>query len=479
MELANLLAELRRQGSDTTGVEVKSAHGGYPENLATTMSAFANSPGGGTIILGVDERGFRPVGVYDVALCQQAACASARNAVRPPVVVTTETESLDGADVVLVYVPEADRDSKPVRVIKSGQSYVRMYDGDYRLSEAEEQVLIAQRGHPRYDDQAVGAASPADLDPSAVNAYIAKRRGSSSRFTSMSDTEVLVRTGVLEPSGEHPTLAGLLALGVYPQQYFPSLAIQASLHDGTGGSRALDTAYLTGPIPSMMEECVSWIARMTPTSVEADKITGRVTDRPAYPPIALRELISNALIHRDLSPASVNQPVIVRVEQGVRLQIVSPGGLFGISVDGLGRSPSSLRNARLTEILQFVEYKGQRVVERIGSGIPAAQAALAECGMAPAQFDDRAVRFTVTVEAAVEGGGWAGVSLAQDRLLVELGRRPASVAQLAGRTGSTTSQVRYMLDKMTEAGLVVREPLDGRTFIYRLATATDNRRIQA
>lgn len=42
-------------GFDSTEIEVKAARGGLPQNLGQTLSAFANMPDGGTLILGVDE----------------------------------------------------------------------------------------------------------------------------------------------------------------------------------------------------------------------------------------------------------------------------------------------------------------------------------------------------------------------------------------------------------------------------------------
>ena len=66
LDLSTLVADLRAAGGDVTSVEVKSAAGGLPESLASTLSALANLPGGGTIILGLDERaGFRPVHLSD------------------------------------------------------------------------------------------------------------------------------------------------------------------------------------------------------------------------------------------------------------------------------------------------------------------------------------------------------------------------------------------------------------------------------
>ena len=472
MDLSDISAELRRQGSDTRGIEAKAAHGGYPQNTAETMSAFANTPGGGVLVLGIDEaRGFQVVGVYDPAKCQQAAVATARNALQPALTVTTELMETPDGSVVAVYVPEADQTAKPVRVAKTGRAYLRLYDGDYPLSEAEEAILVAQRGRPRFDDQELDAAGQADLDEDMVKAYVTRRRESTRRFASMSDHEILVRTGVLGPAGEHPSLAGLLALGIYPQQFIPNLAIQASLHDEAGAERALDSVYLTGPIPALLQDCLDWVRRVTPTAITAHQALGVVADRPTYPAIVVRELVANALIHRDLSPASLNQPVIVRITRGQTMLVSNPGGLFGVSVEALGKAPPSARNARLSEILQFVvDPRGARIVERLGSGIPEAQRALAEARMDPLRFDDQGIRFTVFVDALRETpAGRSHVSTEARDLLRRVTDGPATIAELAARTGRTVPQVRRLVAKLVESGHLTREQLDGRTAAYGIA----------
>lgn len=55
-DLREMIAELRSAGGDCADIEVKSAAGGLPQSLTSTLSALANLPGGGTIILGLDER---------------------------------------------------------------------------------------------------------------------------------------------------------------------------------------------------------------------------------------------------------------------------------------------------------------------------------------------------------------------------------------------------------------------------------------
>jgi ATP-dependent DNA helicase RecG len=57
---------LRAEGGDLPGIEVKAAAGGLPDSLLPTLCAFANRPGGGTVILGLDEAaGFTPIGLPD------------------------------------------------------------------------------------------------------------------------------------------------------------------------------------------------------------------------------------------------------------------------------------------------------------------------------------------------------------------------------------------------------------------------------
>jgi len=56
-ELEEIVASLRQMGADLTHVEAKRAGRELPRRLWETLSAFANTPGGGVIILGVDEEG--------------------------------------------------------------------------------------------------------------------------------------------------------------------------------------------------------------------------------------------------------------------------------------------------------------------------------------------------------------------------------------------------------------------------------------
>jgi ATP-dependent DNA helicase RecG len=400
-ELATVIADLRSEGSDIAEVEVKLAAGGFPQTLAPTLSAFANTPGGGTLIFGLDESdNFASVGVYDVAACKAALANLARTGMEPALIPRSWSLEFEGKNVVVAQVDELSSAVKPCRVKGTGKAYLRSYDGDYELSLLEEQAFIANRDTPRFDQEPVAAATIGDLDPSLVSDYLETCKSSSAALSRFQDSEILFRTGVVAEREGPPTMAGMLALGLYPQHYFPNLVIQASVAPGPNdppGTRVVDSKRFDGPIPLMLDQALRWVQRNTRSRVRFGR-DGHGRDEPEYPIEAVRELLSNALIHRDLGPYALGEAITLKLESG-QLILSNPGGLWGLTVDRLGKTGvTSARNGFLTRICQNVRYaRDQRVIEALASGIPTVLRSLQEAGMVPPRFHDQGVRFTVRV----------------------------------------------------------------------------------
>src|SRR5665648_468150 len=70
-ELLALVADLQAHGCEADDLEVKTAKGGTPKRLDSSLSAFANTRGG-ILLFGLDERrGFKAVGVQDAQALQK------------------------------------------------------------------------------------------------------------------------------------------------------------------------------------------------------------------------------------------------------------------------------------------------------------------------------------------------------------------------------------------------------------------------
>jgi ATP-dependent DNA helicase RecG len=461
-KLLEVISALREEGSDNQYYEAKAAAKGMPQNIRTTISAFANTPGGGVLILGVDENsGFDIVGVYDAKQCQQTLANYARKEFSALVSVKSSLVAVGDKKIVWAHIEEADRTLKPIKIKNGSRSYIRLYDGDYELSEQEEQLFIANRGPSHFDEDTIPGSTVADLDEELTVRYIANRRIHSQALSRMDDSEVLFRTGVTNRVGEL-TRAGAAALGAYPQQFMPNYSIKVSVQKKNGFAenvRAVNISSIDGPIPLMLDETVKWVANNT-NEFTLDLPNGHVRNVKEYPPAAIRELVSNSLIHRDINPLSMFQSITLTIKDD-RLIISNPGGLYGLSVKELGHTESRTRNTRLAEICQYVTDRNERnVIEKLGSGIPKVREVLSSANMPPPTFIDGGIYFSVLLKSTINGTAdrkRTSLPILSDRearILAALGKNALSKKELSSETALTMAQTRYVLKKLIRAGKV-------------------------
>ena len=113
-ELLALIEEVQHLRSELDDVEVKTARGGTPQRLFEVLSAFANRPGGGLLLLGLDERrAFEVVGVGDVHRLQEEISHLATADMEPPLRPEFTVAEIAGHTVVVVEVFEIPGEQKP------------------------------------------------------------------------------------------------------------------------------------------------------------------------------------------------------------------------------------------------------------------------------------------------------------------------------------------------------------------------------
>jgi ATP-dependent DNA helicase RecG len=294
-------------------------------------------------------------------------------------------------------------------------------DGDYRLSPYEIDRLLDEKTQPQYDAETVPGATMDDLDADLLAAVIKRQRDLHPRvFAHETDDEIAVSFHIAANDGGtlRPTLAGLLALGTYPQQYFPRLNVTFACYPGTDKAsdpqvKFLDSESMVGPIPVMIDDTIAAVARNMRIGGVMDGY--KRVDAPDYPIAAVREAVCNALMHRDYSPMARGSQVQVNLYTD-RLEILSPGGLFGTvtpeTITEVGYS--STRNQFLANILESTPYQGGFVAENRGTGFRLIESELARNGMRPPIVKDSISMFSLTFARGVAS---------EDNTKVQRGRR--------------------------------------------------------
>ncbi len=473
-ELAELVGHLRLVGTDTTRVEVKSRVG---KSLLETLSAFSNRAGG-LVVVGLDERaGFLGVPGFNAAAERDAfvsRCAQLTPMVRP----SLDLVAFESGVVLVAEIPELLPRDKPCYITERGRyqgSYVRTGDGDIRLQQYEVDRLIEEHSQPTWDGEPVAAADASALDQEIVTDFLNGQREARPKTFADGDAVAMKRLGILTDTA--PTLASLLAMGSYPQEFFPRLAVTFAAFPGTSkgeigsGLRLLDSATLTGPIPELVESAIGIVRRNM-------RVGGLIGDTyreelPDYPLVAVREAVVNALMHRDYSPMARGTPVQINLFVD-RLEVVNPGGLYGaVTMRTLGQAGlSSTRNQRLATLLESVRAPGGGLVaENRGTGFAVMNAELARALMPPVEARDDLASFTVTFHRRRVAADERYRTAREAVLWLLTERVSVSTMELLRETDLSRSAIQQAINQLIRDGVVeATEPARSPRQRYRLST---------
>lgn len=356
------------------------------------------------------------------------------------------------------------------------------------MSRHETDLMVAQRTRTGFDEKPVEYTSLADLDEGLKTAYLRDVRAKSRRLATSSDEEVPRRKGIIALGTDNLSLAGLYALGAYPQEFRPSLKVTGVVIDPNGKARNLDKFETDGPIPAMLEETLAWVKRNLAHPV-VELSNGHLINGQEVPDIALREILSNALVHRSLNPKADTEEARVRIFPD-RISVENPGGLYGITLQRLQEyGERSCVNDRLYDVCTHVTTPedGYRVIESEGSGIYTAQEAVRQAGLKPIQFIDGGIRFTAIISREPLGGAHVvgspqqksevdprqssptipnsrQPSSRQEAVLLALRslRHPAGIDDIMAALPEPFAelqkpQVRYILTKLLQEGVITRD----------------------
>lgn len=399
-ELSELIKKIIDIKAETSTVEIKSAHNGCPKRLYDTLSSFSNQDSGGVILFGIDENhGFSTVGVYDVQDLQKKVTEQCNQMIPPVRAVFTATE-YNGAYICSVEVPGIELDRRPCYYGGAGKmrgSYVRVGDADLPMTDYEIYSFEAFRKHVHDDVRGVERATFDLLKSECVEDYVRKMKLDRPGFSRLNDEQVYELLAITNKG--IPTISSILNFGIYPQGLLPQLAIIGVVIPGyelgdvdESGVRFLDNKRIEGTLFEMLEGSIRFCMHNMKSQTFIDSKDGKRKDRWEYPINAVREIILNALIHRDYSSYTEATPIQINFFKD-RLEVHSPGGLYGrMRVEDLGKARPDLRNPALATMSEFLMKTENRY-----SGIPTIYREMQKAGLPNPVFENRRNEFVVTL----------------------------------------------------------------------------------
>ena len=187
-----------------------------------------------------------------------------------------------------------------------------------------------------------------------------------------------------------PTNAAVIMFGKYPKYFMPGAYIQYVRFKGNdNGGEILNERRFEGGLYTVLPQLENFIRdgivtkRPVPVSILREK------DVLNYPFKALRELMMNAVMHRDYQS---NMPV--RLYQYDRhIEVMNPGGLYGQARPENFPNVNDYRNSVVAEMMRTLNY-----VNMFNHGVREVQDQLHENENPPAKFNvDYLTAFSVIV----------------------------------------------------------------------------------
>lgn len=364
--------------------------------LAEHLMAFANHPGGGTLVFGVDDDG-RPTDITadDVANVVTTLTNLGRDAVEPPLSLDHAAVEFGGSNVLLIRVPE--QPVKPVhrRGKSIEETWIRSGGTTRKASRQEVGALMLHSTTPRWEDlRASPLVSLEDVQRMLDLDAIARLLQRPLPEDPQDLAQWLIDENLASPEGRGYYITNFGAIAAARKLGdFPSLdrkGIRLIRYQGTNKVNTIDELLGQRGYAVGFEGLVLHLKRVLPHSeVIQQSLRAEVS---LYPEIALRELIANALIHQDFSITGTG-PMVEIYED--RIEITNPGSLLPSKKPDrlIGTTPES-RNEKLAS-----SFRRFRICEERGTGFQKVISAIELFGLPPLLLTPHENAFRVTIGA--------------------------------------------------------------------------------
>lgn len=353
------------------------------DKFGQAICAFANDlphhKQPGYLFLGVNDDGtVQGLNVTDELLKNIAAIRTDGN-IQPQPSMVVEKVSMPEGDIVMVEVQPAI--FPPVRY--KGRVWVRVGPRKAVANDADEHILLERRAAnvQTFDSTPCFGASVNDLDLQVFkHIYLPKAMPDEVVEADKRDIkEQMQALGFYDLKFDCPTYAGILFFGKNVERFLGGAYVQYVRFKGKGRAGEIMTEHkfagnLCKILPELDTFIKATIANRRPIPVSAAR-EENVVD---YPYWATRELLMNAVCHRDYTG---NGPVQF-YQYDDRIEILNPGGLYGKANPDNFPRVNDYRNLVIAEGMKVLGF-----VNRFSRGILQVQDQLEENGNGLPEFD--------------------------------------------------------------------------------------------
>lgn len=382
------------------------------DKFGEAICAFANdlpcNNKPGYLIIGAEDNGVvHPINVTDKLLINIAAIRADGN-IQPQPSMNVQKVSLSEGDIIVVEVQPAS--FPPVKY--KGKIYIRVGPRKGVASLEDEHQLYEKRAShiTTFDAMPCIGRSIEDLDiPLFKQQYLPKAYPEDVLKEDDRSVEAQMQSlGFFDMRYNCPTNAGIIFFGKNVERHLPGAYIQYVRFGGTSRSAEIRSEYkFSGSLCKMLNQLDTFVDTTIVNRRPIPVSTLREETIIDYPHWAMRELLMNAVCHRDYEG---NGPIQF-YQYDNRIEIINPGGLYGKATEENFPTVNDYRNPIIAEgmkVLGFVNrfsrgvFRVEEELKENGNGTPNFQLNLGTAFLVSVALSESALNY-YPIEEVTEG----------------------------------------------------------------------------
>ena len=310
---------------------------------------------------------------------------------KPSVQIETELLACTNRDgepdyILLIEVLQ----SNELHANQADDVFFRVGDKSKKLNFDERLQLMYAKGTRYFEDTPVPDAAMEDIDLDFVREYTQKLGYRKSPEEYLRENKEFIST---KGGKEEVSTAAMLLFGKNPKHYFPRARIRFVRYEGTEAKvgaemNVIKDVVFEGRVLQVIEKALEFVRSQIKERTYLGADTRFVTE-PEYPEFAWKELIVNAVAHRDYSIKGTDIQIKMFDD---RLTVESPGTLPGIVRLNNMRHVHFSRNPKIAQFLHEYEY-----VQEFGEGVDRLYKVMETAGLPQPEYRVEAFMLYATI----------------------------------------------------------------------------------
>ncbi len=329
------------------------------DQIIKTIIGFCNQ-NGGKLVIGVADNG-TIIGLpeEEVQRAMEYLDKATYEASHPSIIPLVYAQTIGGKTLLIVEVCAGM--NKPYFLKSEGPekgTYIRLGRSTLRASADMIEELKWQSRGRSFDMMPVYQATLEDLASEKIKEFLGRRQKTGGAVTAIKDALYAYHLVVDEHTRSYPTVAALLVFGKDPQHFFNQAFIICTQFAGISGREARATRDCMGTLVNQFYEAYDFIVSKLNRSFV---IKGpQRTEELEIPVTALREILVNALVHRNYH---IQAPIKIAIFDN-RIEIFSPGSFPGpLNTKNLLCGLTYIRNLAIAKLFRHFGF-----IETLGTG---------------------------------------------------------------------------------------------------------------